>query len=77
MSAETLDPARGGPCRERRTPTAIASFSVDPAEKRARALKAAPCPLRRSSTYTADVPEYSRTSRPISDVSLPSRIERV
>ena len=49
-------PCAGLPSSARRTVTAIASFSVEAAGKRARAFQAAPRPVRRSWRYTALVP---------------------
>ena len=55
-------PSSGRSERMRRNSTAIASFTVDAAGKRAVAFHAAPPPVSRFSTYTAEVPEKSSTS---------------
>lgn len=57
MSESSVEPRAGGPRVERSASTAIASFSVDPAGKRARAFQAAPSPVRRLWTYAAACPE--------------------
>jgi hypothetical protein len=56
MSESMVEPRAGGPRVERSASTAIASLSVEPAGKRARAFQAAPAPVRRSCTYAAACP---------------------
>ena len=69
----TYEPRAGLPPSVRSASTAIASFSVDPAGKRARAFQAVPSPVVRSRTYTALDPGKARTSGTIRCASRPSR----
>jgi hypothetical protein len=72
-SRSAYEPRSGVDGSVRSASTAIASFRVDPAGKRARAFHAAPAPVVRSRTYTPLDPGKERTGGTTRCASRPSR----